>query len=470
MANLRKWSSSASGNSSVAGGANTINFAEGQTPGSVNNSAREMMAQVRSIYTPAEWGWVEHSATASVASQTSFKISGDQTTNWTAGRRWRLKSGSTTRYGSVVSSSYTAETTITVTVDSGSLSASHSLAALSAIDGSSNQLPGAQQSFLRNRIINGDMRIDQRNAGASIANIAGGTYSVDRWSIYGPIATKFTAQQNAGAVAPPAGHKNYLGITSSSAYTVGATEGYAVRQYIEGFNTSDLGFGAAGASSVTLSFWVRSSLTGNFGGCFYNGASDRFYPFTYSISAANTWEQKTVTIAGDTSGTWIGATNGIGLGVQFSLGAGATASGTAGAWTSSAVVQPTGSVSVVGTNAATWYVTGVQLEAGSAATPFERRQYGQELALCQRYFYKVASIPLGFAIDAARPSALVTHKVTMRTAPTAANGTFVASAGGPGTVSLSGGNTTEASKFFNSGTAWTAGADITISVDLSAEL
>jgi microcystin-dependent protein len=140
MANLRKWSSSASGYSSVAGGSNTINFAEGQAPGSVNNSAREMMAQIRSIYAPDEWGWVEHSATASVASQTSFKLVGNQTSNWTAGRRWRLKSGSTTRYGSIVSSSYTAETTITVAVDSGSLSASHSLAALAAID--ANHVPG----------------------------------------------------------------------------------------------------------------------------------------------------------------------------------------------------------------------------------------------------------------------------------------------------------------------------------------
>jgi len=161
MANLRKWSSSASGNASVAGGANTINFAEGQAPGSVNNSAREMMAQVRGIYTPAEWGWVEFSATASVASQTSFKLSGNQTSDWTAGRRWRLKSGSSTRYGSVVSSSFTAETTITVTVDSGSLSASHSLAALAAID--SNHVPGfsdyarlaSANTFTADQTING---------------------------------------------------------------------------------------------------------------------------------------------------------------------------------------------------------------------------------------------------------------------------------------------------------------------------
>lgn len=250
-------------------------------------------------------------------------------------------------------------------------------------------------SFLRNRIINGDMRIDQRNAGASIANTTSNLYSVDRWAIFGSVATKFTAQQNAGSVTPPAGYTHYLGITSSSAYVVGASESFGVRQYVEGLNTADFGFGSASAATITLSFWVRSSLTGNFGGCVYNSGASRIYPFTYSISSANTWEQKTVTIAGDTTGTWLKDTNS-GIGVQFSLGAGATVSGTAGAWTASVHLQPTGSTSVVGTNGATWYVTGVQLEAGTVATPFERRLYGQELALCQRYFYKIGgatSIP-----------------------------------------------------------------------------
>lgn len=150
MGNVRRWSSSASGNATVSGGVNTINFAEGQAPSTVNNSAREMMAQIRGIYTPSSWGWVEHSATASVVNQTSFKLTGNQTSDWTAGKRWRLKSGSTTRYGQVVSSSYTTETTITVTVDSGSLSASHSLAALAAVDGtqiSSNITPVSVKSF-----------------------------------------------------------------------------------------------------------------------------------------------------------------------------------------------------------------------------------------------------------------------------------------------------------------------------------
>jgi hypothetical protein len=157
MTNIRKWSQTATGNATVAGGVNTINFAEGQLPSTVNNSAREMMAQVRKTYTPAEWGWVDCSATASVASQTTFKLTGDQTADYTANRRTRLKSGSTTRYGTIVSSSFTTETTVTITVDSGSLSASHTLAAVAAIDANhipantyvtSNSLSAALASYL----------------------------------------------------------------------------------------------------------------------------------------------------------------------------------------------------------------------------------------------------------------------------------------------------------------------------------
>lgn len=251
-----------------------------------------------------------------------------------------------------------------------------------------SQVDSTFNGYLRNRIINGAMMIDQRNAGASVSNGAGGLYTLDRWNVFGSQASKVTIQQNGGGVTAPAGFKNYLGVTSSSAYTVGASESFSVRQYIEGFNTSDLNFGSASAATITLSFWVRSSLTGAFGGTLYNGAGDRFYPFSYTINSANTWEQKFIVVAGDTSGTWVGATNGTGLAVQFSLGAGSSVSGTAGAWTASAILQPTGSTSVVGTNGATWYVTGVQLEVGSVATPFERRMYGTELMLCMRYYEK----------------------------------------------------------------------------------
>lgn len=239
----------------------------------------------------------------------------------------------------------------------------------------------------KNRIINGDMRIDQRNAGASINNGSGANagFVVDRWNLYGSQASKLTGQQNAGSVTPPVGFKNYAGITSSSAYSVLTGDYFSLYQRIEGFNTADLEWGTANASSITLSFWIRSSLTGTFGGSLSNNAFNRSYPFTYTISAANTWEKKTLTIAGDTTGTWA-TDNNTGIAVYFGLGAGSTYSGTAGAWTGSGLFSATGATSVVGTNGATFYITGVQLEAGSVATPFERRSYGQELSLCQRYY------------------------------------------------------------------------------------
>jgi hypothetical protein len=245
------------------------------------------------------------------------------------------------------------------------------------------------QTGFKNRIINGAMTIDQRNAGAS-STAVNNTYYLDRWNAVSGAASKFSIQQNAGAVTPPVGFVNYLGCTSLSAYTVGAAENFGVRQFVEGFNASDLGWGTANASTVTVSFWVYSSLTGTFGGSISNNAANRSYPFTYTISAANTWEQKSVTIAGDTTGTWE-KTNLIGIRINFGLGVGSTNSGTAGAWSGVNYFSATGATSVVGTSGATFYITGVQLEKGSTATPFEFRAYGQELGLCKRYYQKNGS-------------------------------------------------------------------------------
>jgi hypothetical protein len=240
---------------------------------------------------------------------------------------------------------------------------------------------------MRNRIINGAMVIDQRNAGASVtaSTTSANVYTLDRWAYYVTAASKFTVQQNAGSVTPPSGFTNYLGVTSSSAYSVASGDILMIRQGIEGFNVSDLGWGAAGAKSVTLSFWVRSSLTGTFGGAICNNAGDRSYPFSYSIGSANTWTQISVTVSGDTTGTWL-TTNGVGIYLQISLGTGTTYSGTAGAWAGSFYASATGATSVVGTNGATFYITGVQLEVGTTATPFEREIYSNTLAKCQRYY------------------------------------------------------------------------------------
>jgi hypothetical protein len=242
---------------------------------------------------------------------------------------------------------------------------------------------GVSEAF-KNRVINGAMVIDQRNAGASVT---GNGFPVDRWQVPVSQSSKLTAQQNAGSVTPPAGFTNYAGVTSSSAYSVISSDFFLLGQRIEGFNTADLGWGTANARTVTLSFWVRSSLTGAFGGSLQNSAQTRTYPYSYTISAANTWEYKTVTIAGDTTGTWL-TTNGVGVTLWFSLGVGSASLGTAGAWAGSSALAPTGSTSVVGTNGATFYITGVQLEVGTQATSFEYRPYGTELQLCQRYYWQ----------------------------------------------------------------------------------
>jgi hypothetical protein len=277
--------------------------------------------------------------------------------------------------------------------------------------------PVPNSSFLRNRIINGDMRIDQRNAGASITP-TDLQFATDRWRASLNVSSKFSLQQSSTA---PTGFTNSLLATSLSAYSVASSDVTGIVQPIEGFNVSDFGWGAAGALTVTVSFWVRSSLTGTFGGSLRNSARDRSYPFSYTISAANTWEQKSINITGDTTGTWL-TTNGIGIQIYFSLGAGSTFSGTAGSWSSSNLITVTGATSVVGTNGATFYLTGVQLEVGTAATPFERRQYGQELALCQRYYNRDVLVAVG---GGATPTVTnrtfycsVNWPVAMRAAPT----------------------------------------------------
>ena len=237
----------------------------------------------------------------------------------------------------------------------------------------------------KNRIINGGMTIDQRNAGASVTITTDQQYTLDRWNCPMTQASKFSVQQNAGSVTPPTGFINYLGVTSLSSYSVASGDVFDVAQNIEGLNVADLSWGTANAKTVTLSFQVYSSLTGTFGGVLRNSAGNRSYPFAYTISSANTWTSISITIAGDTTGTWL-TTNGIGIRVLFGLGCGSTYSGTAGSWSANTYYSSTGAVSVVGTNGATWYVTGVQLEVGSQATSFDFRSIGTELALCQRYF------------------------------------------------------------------------------------
>jgi len=280
---------------------------------------------------------------------------------------------------------------------------------------------GGMSSF-KNRIINGDMRIDQRNAGASVTG-NDGVYTLDRTFVIGTQSSKFTVQQNAGSVTPPNGFRNYLGVTSSSAYSLLSSDYFTLCQRIEGFNTADMMFGTATAATFTLSFWVRSSLTGTFGGLLANHPADRCYLYSYTINAANTWEKKTITVAGDTTGTW--ATNNTrGLQVMFCLGAGSSYVGATGSWSSTYALGPTGQTNVLGTSGATFYITGVQLEKGATATSFDYRPYGTEVFLCQRYFAKINASTtytgFGSGLFASTGSAQIFLKypTTMRSAPT----------------------------------------------------
>ena len=253
----------------------------------------------------------------------------------------------------------------------------------------------AQYTGFKNRLINGQMVIDQRNAGASVTrNGTNNVYTLDRWNTRAEASDGvYTVQQ---VVDGPSGFINSLKVTVTTAdASIGAGQVYAVNQAIEGYNIADLNWGATAASAgktaqtVTLSFWVKSSLTGSFGASLFNNNSspNRSYPFLYTISTANTWEQKSVTIAGDTSATWA-TDNTSGIWVNFAIGTGSSELGTVNAWSSALYRGASGQTQIISTLNATWQVTGVQLEKGSTATSFDYRPYGTEIQLCQRYYHK----------------------------------------------------------------------------------
>jgi hypothetical protein len=364
-AKISEYSATAGDNTDVNG----TNIAEGCAPSGINDAIREVMAALKRFETGADGDSVTVGGNLVVSGSTTLANTATLSNVTSA----TLAAGSNSA-PTLHASGDTNTGVYFPAADQVAVAAGGSVAAAF----NSHQFMG-----MRNRIINGDMRIDQRNAGASVSVDGTFPYITDRWQVQDFTDGVVSAQQVTDA---PTGYVNSLKVTVTTAdATLASNQIARTQQPIEGVNISDLAWGSASAKTVTLSFWVRSSVTGTFGGALINSGNTRSYPFTYSISVADTWEQKSVTVAGDTSGTWL-TTTGIGIQVLFSLAAGSSFLGTAGAWAGADYRGATGQTNLMATLNATWYVTGVQFEVGSVATPFERRPFGTELALCQRYF------------------------------------------------------------------------------------
>jgi hypothetical protein len=242
--------------------------------------------------------------------------------------------------------------------------------------------------YFRNRLINADFFIDQRNNASAVTPTVT-TNVIDRWKFNMNTGETGRVQcgENLGSVPSPTGFTSYYGMKVTTTATVNAADYYNLSQTIEGTNTIDFGWGTSWAKAVTISFWVQASASGTYG-CFVrnNGTFSNSYTFTYTVNSINTWEYKTVTIPGPTAGVWTTSQT-VGVELGFVIGNGTTYQTAPGSWANGNFTGPSGTlVNMVGTLNSTLYITGVQFEIGSVATSFERRLYSDELRLCQRYY------------------------------------------------------------------------------------
>jgi hypothetical protein len=330
-----------------------------------------------------------------------------------------IKSGTTT-----IVSITSAGAAVTGTLSSTSGALNGTLGATTPSTGVFTDVNTPNTFGFKNRIINGDMRIAQRATTATAQQNANSYLTVDRWKTYFYGVGVATQAQIADA---PSGfnYSTRFTVTTPDSTIAGADD-YVILQAIEANNTTDFAYGTASAKTITLSFWVKCSTTGTLSVAFQNGTADRSYVTTVTINASNTWEQKTITIAGDTTGTWYNASNtptGAGLQVYFNLGNSKPT--TANSWQAGNLLGVTGATNFMATNGLTIQFTGVQLELGSTATSFDVRDYGRELAMCQRYYTKILSFTVGYNILAPATAAstntagaFISYPVTMRTAPT----------------------------------------------------
>ena len=324
------------------------------------------------------------------------------------------------------------------------------------------------KTFGTNRIINGDMTNDQRNSGAAGTTIG---YTADRWSI-SATQTKGTWQRVAGPVS--LGFPYCWQYNVTSAYTQLAGDYFNLLQAIEAVNISDFAWGTAGAMPVTLSFYVISSVPGIYTGVLRNGATNRSYPFSYNIAAANVWQQVIITIPGDTAGTWVLNNNTVGLYLLLCFGIGTTYAGPFGGWASANYVGGIGQTNLIAVNGASISFTGIKLEIGSIATPFAMETYSKKFSDCLRYYWSIAGYILGLTTPNTAWSSQPTiiFPTAMRANPTMQSASFTASSGNPGTPSV-GAVSAKSISINNNANNWTQGsfaATINLTASFNAEL
>jgi hypothetical protein len=275
----------------------------------------------------------------------------------------------------------------------------------------------------KNLIINGDMRIAQRST-SETGLTSTGYYTVDRFSFVNDTLGTWTMSQDSD-IPTGQGFANSLKIACTTADASPASgDRLAIRHAFEGNNIASLNYGSASAKNTTLSFWVKSNKTGTYIAELYGVTSNRQISQAYTISSANTWEKKTLTFVGDTSGTYnIDNSSELLITLYMGVGSGYTSGTLSTSWTASNNVdRAVGQVNLADSTSNYINITGIQLEVGENATPFENRSYGTELALCQRYYWKMTGVQYAYVGMGFSESGFGNYycklPVTMRTNPT----------------------------------------------------
>ena len=281
----------------------------------------------------------------------------------------------------------------------------------------------------KNMIINGACTINQRFGSGSYTLTSSADYfPVDRFRSWAVGGGQFTIQRSDNA---PPGFKNSLMYTVSTTDTsVGSSEYYCIQQRIEGYNIAHLGLGTADAKPVTLSFWVKSDIPGTYSGSFFNTGQSYTCVFEYQINQVDIWEYKTLTIPAATVGSFTSDSSNYGLGIWWDLGSGTGYNNTPFVWKNAGDFRSANQVPFIGTSGAKFRMTGVQLEIGKNSTDFEYRPIGEELALCQRYYFQLTDFVWTYSLSGttgAYNRATIWHPVEMRTDPTVS---FAVSTGG----------------------------------------